>query len=255
MTLDIETSPLESYHWKLWDENIGLEQIKAEWSILSYSAKWLNESRVSFRHTGGRGLQRVRDDRELLQDLWALLNSADIVVAQNGKEFDLKKINARMAMHDMVPYSPVRVIDTRLAARRFFGFTSNRLAWLSQHLTSAKKSTHKRFPGFELWAECLKDNPKAWAEMRKYNAQDVVATEQLYLRLRPWIEGHPNVVTYVDSAVPACPRCGSRRLQSNGFRTNQYGRYRRLQCLACGGWSASRVLVNSKAQRGALLGN
>jgi hypothetical protein len=44
--LDIETAPLQSYHWGLWDQNIGLEQIGTEWSILSFSAKWLGERRV-----------------------------------------------------------------------------------------------------------------------------------------------------------------------------------------------------------------
>lgn len=255
VTLDIETAPLQSFHWGLTDQNIGLEQVQDEWAILSFSWKRLGNPRVGFKHTGGRGAAHVRDDKALLVELHRVLDEADIVVAQNGKEFDLKKINARMAMHGMRPYSPVRIIDTCLAARRFFGFTSNRLAWLSKHLTAAKKSAHKKFPGFELWLECLKDNPKAWVEMRKYNALDVVATEQLYLRLRPWIEGHPNVATYVEGTKPACPKCGSTNLLSNGLRTNQFGQYRRLQCQSCGGWAHGRVLVNSKPRRSALLGN
>lgn len=255
VTLDIETAPLRSYHWGLQDQNVGLEQIETEWSILSFSAKRLNEKRVIFKHTGGRGVEKVRDDRPLLGELWKVLDAADIVVAQNGKEFDLKKINARLAMYKMPPYSPVRVIDTMLAARRHFGFTSNRLAWLSEHLTAAKKSKHRAFPGFELWLECLKDNPKAWRVMQKYNAIDVIATEQLYLRLRPWIENHPNLATYLDGNTPRCPKCGSEKLISNGFRTNQYGRYRRLQCQACGGWAFGRALANTAAQRKSLLGN
>jgi hypothetical protein len=249
LTLDIETAPLRSFHWGLWDQNIGLEQIETEWSILSYSAKWLHQKRVHFQHTGGRGADKVRDDSGLMKSLWPLLHAADIVVAQNGKEFDLKKINARLALHDMKPYSPVRVIDTMQVAKRHFAFTSNKLAWLSKYLTPAKKSEHKEFPGFELWAECLKDNPKAWRVMRKYNARDVVATEQLYLRLRPWIEGHPNVATYTSDTVIACPKCGSTKLHSNGYRTNQYGQFRRLQCQACGGWAFER------SKRSHLLGN
>jgi uncharacterized protein YprB with RNaseH-like and TPR domain len=235
------------------DENIGLDQIQTEWSILSYSAKQLNEKRVDFEYTGGRGADKVRDDKPLLKKLWAVLDSADIIVAQNGREFDLKKINARMTMYGMRPYSPVRVIDTMLSARRHFGFTSNRLAWLSKHLTDTPKSTHKQFPGFELWLECLKDSPKAWREMRKYNAQDVIATEALYLRLRPWIEGHPNVVTYSDSEEIACPKCGSTELISNGLRTNQTGRYRRFQCQGCGGWAFERAAASGR--RPTLLGN
>jgi len=255
ITLDIETAPLRSYHWGLWDQNIGLEQIETEWSILSYSAKRLNEKKVTFTHTGGRGVKKVRDDAPLMAGLWKLLDRADIIVAQNGKEFDLKKINARMLMHGMPPYSPVRVIDTMQAVKRFAAPTSAKLAWLSKHLTTAKKSDHRAYPGFELWAECVKDNPKAWAVMRKYNALDVIATEQLYLKLRPWIEGHPNLATYSDSGTVVCPKCGSGQLVSNGYRMTQFGRYRRLQCHACGGWSFERKALNSAKSRRLLLGN
>lgn len=254
VTLDIETAPLQSYHWGLFDQNIGLDQICVEGSILSYSAKWLGRKPVEFRHTGGRGVDKVRDDKPLLRELWSVLDAADIVVAQNGREFDLKWINARMVTHGIAPYSPVRVIDTLLEAKRHFRFTSNKLAWTSKYLAVTTKSEHKRFPGFELWAECLKDNPRAWVEMGKYNAQDVIATEQLYLRLRPWITGHPNLVTYLPDGEPRCPRCTSSHLVSNGLRTNQYGRYRRYQCQACGGWAHSRTLENTRKQRAGLLG-
>lgn len=254
VTLDIETAPLESYHWGLFDQNIGLEQIRVEGSILSYSAKWLGRKPVEFRHTGGRGIKRVRDDKPLVRELWKVLDAADIVVAQNGREFDLKWINARMVTHGIAPYSPVRVIDTMLEARKHFRFTSNKLAWTSKHLTVVKKSEHKKFPGFELWAECLRDNPKAWAEMQKYNGRDVIATEQLYLRLRPWITGHPNLATYLSPGDHRCPRCTSTKLLSNGLRTNQYGRYRRYQCQDCGGWAYSRTPENTTSTRKRLLG-
>ena len=253
VTLDIETAPLRSYHWGLWDQNIGLNQIESEWSILSFSAKWLGERRVIYHDTGGRGASRVREDAELLRRLWKILDEADIVVTQNGMSFDIKKINARMIMNGLGPYSPIRQIDTKRAAARFFGFTSNKLAWLSEHLCGAKKSAHKKFPGFDLWEECLKDNPKAWAEMKRYNAQDVRATEELYLKLRPWIEGHPNVATYNDKLDLACPKCGSRHLQARGTARSQVGHYRRLQCQDCGGWSRSKYLLNTKAKRKSLL--
>src|ERR1700761_5055614 len=176
LVLDIETSPLESYTWGLFDQNVSLDQIKTEWSILSYAAKWVGKKEVFFNHTGGRGVAKVRDDRLLMGELWNILDAAEIVVVQNGVSFDLKKINARLSIHGYGPYSPVRTVDTLRVARKHFGYTSNKLAWLSKYLTPTKKSEHKKFPGMELWLECLKDNPKAWQEMRKYNIQDIVAT-------------------------------------------------------------------------------
>jgi RNase_H superfamily len=253
LVLDIETAPLESYTWGIWEQNVGLEQIKTEWSILSYAGKWVDNKEVFFNHTGGRGAKKVRDDKPLMQELWNMLHAADLVVAQNGAAFDIKKINSRLIIHGFGPYSPIRIIDTLKVAKKHFGFTSNKLAWMSKHLTPAKKSEHKKFPGFELWLECLKDNPAAWTEMRKYNIQDVIATEQLYLKQRPWISNHPNMGAYKPSHENACPKCGSHNVQKRGEDVTQQGRYQRIQCRDCGGWARAKQTEISPTNRKALL--
>lgn len=253
-TVDIETSPLEAYTWGIWEQNVGLDQIKTEWTILSYAWKWADQKRVIYEDTGGRGAKKVRDDKKLVKSLRDLLDGVDIVVAQNGSRFDIKKINARLIMHGFGPYSPIRVIDTLAVAKKHFGFTSNKLEWQSKYLTDSPKSKHKKFPGFELWLECLKDNPAAWAEMKKYNKQDVIATWKLYLRQRPWIDQHPNVGTYSVSEDVICPKCGSLDVQKQGTRVLQLGSYQRYQCQDCGGWSrAKQLLAPLKARKAKLV--
>jgi DNA polymerase elongation subunit (family B) len=124
-TVDIETFPLEVYRWSLFDESsVALNQVKVEWSIASFAWKWSDEKRVIYQDTGGRGVKKVRDDKKLVRDLAELLDEADLVIGQNHKKFDLKKINARMIMHGIKPYSPIRTVDTTIEARRYFGFTS-----------------------------------------------------------------------------------------------------------------------------------
>lgn len=244
LTFDIESSPIEAYVWGLWDQNVGLDFIKTDWTILSFAAKWLDEKKIIYADTGGRGARKVRDDKPLMKKLWDLLSEADIVVAQNGKRFDVRKVNARLIKHGFGPPSPYHVIDTMIAAKKHFAFTSQKLAWTSKYLTDAPKDEHKKFPGFELWTECLKDNPAAWAEMKKYNKQDVVATEEVYLALRPWIEGHPNISVYKPSeGVPACPKCGSDHVQKNGIKVLTQGTYQRHHCMNCGAWSRSKQLL------------
>lgn len=245
---------MQSYHWGLWDQNVGLEMIREEWSILSFSAKWLHEKKVIFKHVGGHGVDNVRNDFILLNELWKLLDEADIVITQNGVAFDIKKINSRMLYFQIPPYSPIRNIDTLLVAKKHFAFTSNKLAWMSKHHTKQKKSEHKKFPGFELWAECLKDNPKAWAEMKHYNSLDVRATEELYLKMRPWISGHPDISVYNDVDLRLCPKCGSSALlQNRGTVATQTGVFQRVCCNSCGGWSRSRVNILDKSKRALLL--
>lgn len=249
VTLDIETAPYEAYVWGLWDQNVGLNQIKTEWSLLSFAAKRLDQKKVLYRDN--RGQKNTRDDRALMIALWTVLNDSDIIVAQNGKRFDVKRINARFALLGFSPPSPYRVVDTMVEAKKYFGFTSNKLEWLSKHLTPAKKSSHKKFPGFELWLECLADNKAAWDEMRRYNVLDVVACEQLYLKLRPWINNHPNVAAYEEGERETCPKCGSADVQRRGFVHTQSGKYARLRCNGCYGWTRSKtnLLVTSKRKK------
>lgn len=243
LTIDIETVPLESYTWGIWEVNVALDMIKTEWSILSFAAKWLHEKKIIYSDTMGRGAANVRDDKKLVGEIWNLMDSADIVVAQNGVRFDVKKINSRLIVHGYGPYSPIRVVDTLSVAKKHFGFTSNKLEWQSKYLTDSPKSKHRKFPGFELWAECLKDNPAARAELKKYNVQDVVATEKLYIRQRPWIAQHPNLGTFSDRAKASCPKCDSTNLQARGYAILQLGKYQRFQCNDCGGWSRGKALV------------
>ena len=253
LVLDIETSPIESWTWGIWDQNVGLEQIKTEWTILSFSAKWIGQSKTIFRHTGGRGAENVRDDKELCGQLWKLLNEADIIVGQNARKFDIRKINARLAVHGYGPYSPVRVVDTMVVAKRVFGFTSHKLAWMSQYMTDTPKSKHKKFPGFELWVECLKDNPKAWEEMRKYNVIDVIATEKLYKRLVPWMHNHPNMSAYSGGEALACSHCGSEKVVKEGFHYTDAGKYQQYSCKSCGGWGHGKTNLLGIEKRRSLL--
>ena len=255
LVIDIETAPIEAYVWGLFDQNISLEQIKEDWSILSYCGKWLGEKELIYEDTGGRGPNKVRDDRKLMKGLWNLLNDADIVIAQNGVKFDIRKINARLIIHGYKPYAPIKVVDTLLAAKKHFGFTSNKLAYLSAKLARTKKFEHKKFPGFELWLECLKDNPEAWKEMKRYNPIDVISTAEVYESMMPWISNHPNVGVFIEDKEPRCPKCGSKKLQARGAAISQVGVYKRYQCMDCGGWSKGRHTQLAKEVRKGLVTN
>jgi RNase_H superfamily len=247
LTLDIESAPLEVYAWQLGEQNVTLDFLKTDWSVLSYAAKWLHSKRMIYADTGNRGADKVRDDSVLMPGLWKLLNSADLVVAQNGKRFDCRKINARLIEHGLGPPSPYRVIDTLISSRKYFAFTSQKLAHTSKLLTDTPKDEHKRYPGFDLWKAVLQDNPEAWTEMETYNKRDVRATEEVYLRLRPWIENHPSVTLHSDPETPSCPNCGSNKMQRRGIAALRGGTYPRFQCQGCGAWSRGKQTMRPAA--------
>lgn len=252
-TLDIETAPIEAATWGLFKQNVGLNQIRKDWTILSVAWKRLGKAPVTYFDTSEK--EDVRDDRELLDIIWKVLDESDIIIAQNGVRFDAKKINARFLQADMPPPRPYKIIDTLLMAKQVAAFTSNKLDWLSQILTDTQKDHHNAFPGMELWNECLKGNPAAWRAMKRYNKRDIPSCEKVYLRLRPYYAGHPNLAQYYDDEKLRCPKCGSTHVEDVGSVFTQASEYRQYRCSSCHGYSRSRYTVNTKGKRAALLSN
>jgi hypothetical protein len=251
LVLDIETSPIEGIFWRLGEQRINHDQVQKDWSILSYCAKWVGSETLYYQDTGGRGPSKTRDDSRLLTPIHSLLDEADIVVGQNVKRFDLRKIRARLIENGYKPFSPVRVVDTYKEADKLADFTSHKLEWLTAKLAKTQKDKHKEFPGLELWKECLKDNPKAWAAMRKYNPTDVISTEEVYLVLAPWMDTHPNRGVYTES--DGCSVCGSMNLipRKGTYAYTQAGKYQRYVCGDCGKWNRGKEnLIPKEARKG-----
>lgn len=251
--LDIETASIQAYVWGLWQQNVGLNMIKEDWRILSVATKQLGDPEVTYLEA-----RQANQEKKLLRKLWHTLNDSDIVVAHNGKKFDIKKINARLIAHGFGPYSPVKIVDTLLEVRKVAAFTSNKLEYLTDLLTSEKKLKHSKFPGFELWRQCLANNPEAWAEMKEYNIQDIVSLEELYIKLRPWMAEHPNLGNFEqgdEESTPVCPKCGGKHMHKRGIQRTQVGQYQRYQCKDCGGWSRGRkMLLTVKERQHILMG-
>ncbi len=194
--------------------------------------KWLNGKQITRALSDYQGYKpHARDDKALLQDLWTYLNDAEVIVAHNGQAFDVRTINARFAKHNIRPPSPYRVVDTLKQARRIAAFDSNRLNDLGTYLNIGEKL---RTGGADLWFDCMAGVPAAWRHMKKYNAQDVILLEKLYLRLLLWMFSHPNMANGYGPGL--CPKCGSSQITQQGWRRNATTAYQRFQCSSCGAW-------------------
>lgn len=225
---DLEITPILGWTYEMWDTRVL--RIEKEPEIMSVSWKWLDESKVH-----NVTMQGEPDDIGVVDTVWQLMSKADIVVAHNAKRFDNRVAAARFMFWDMEPPAPFKTVDTLLAARRFFRFPSNSLNDLCQMLGlgNKPKTTHA-----SLWHDCLQGDDKAWKKMVKYNNNDVVLLEKLYLKLRPYITNHPNVSVDKEDG---CPRCGSKSLEYRGYYTTNVSTYHRLCCRDCGAWSRERV--------------
>lgn len=251
LTIDIETSPMEAWVWGLFDQRIGLNQIKKDWIILGYGAKW-DGGEVFYEDVF---TNRGWEDEALLRNIWRLMDMADIIVTQNGKRFDVRKINARFLILGMQPPRPFKQVDTKVEAAKLAMNTSNKLEYLAPNIAKSYKEKHEKYPGFALWKECLDGNKDAWEDMRNYCMQDVIATEALYFALRPWIVGHPNVAMYYSDDAMRCPKCGSEALDEVGDVFTQTYRYKHYRCADCGGFARGRKSEKNVAKTNNVLVN
>jgi uncharacterized protein YprB with RNaseH-like and TPR domain len=194
--------------------------IKKDWSILSWAAKWQGSKKIH-----QMDVERM-SEKAMLIGMWNLLDKAEIIVTQNGKRFDEKKLNARFIKHGMTPPSSYRHIDTLKLAKKYFAFTSNKLEYMAKFLeTKHQKLKHKKYPGFELWEACLRGVKDAWKQMRVYNKFDVIVLEEVYDKLIVWDPGF---------RTPDKCTCGSTSYKKIGYALLATGRYQRYRCNSCG---------------------
>ena len=90
LVFDIETSPITAYVWGLKDQNISLNQIVKDWVVMAWGAKWLDDPVSKIMYQDSRNVC----EKAILGKIWQLLDEADIVITQNGKSFDSRKLNA-----------------------------------------------------------------------------------------------------------------------------------------------------------------
>ncbi len=237
---DLETAPALGYVWGKWEQNVI--EFQQNGYILSFAYKWLGKEKV---HTVAlpdfRASSKIKDEF-LALSLHVLFDEADVVIAHNGDNFDAKTANARFLANELLPPSPYKSVDTLKLARKHFRFPSNKLDDLGQYLGIGRKLPTK---GKDTWLGCMEGDDKAWKIMKKYNAQDVVLLEKVYLRLRSWATTHPNLDSYKKNG--SCPVCQSDKIQRRGWNVTKTGRRERIHCQDCGAWSSGTKHIRDEA--------
>lgn len=240
---DIETAPILANVWQLWDNNVSLNQIERDWSILSWAGKFIDEDEVHYADV--RKKKDLSDDKEICIKLYKLIEKADILLGHNSDRFDIKKINARFIYHGLKPLKAGKTIDTLKIAKRYFKFTSNKLEYLAKYLGCTPKSSHAKFHGFNLWKECMNGNKEAFQEMEDYNIQDIDTTIEVYEKLRSW-DDSLNFQAYTQNAQCIC---GCQKYTLNGFIYTKQGAFQRYRCEDCGKYYTDKSNLISKSTR------
>lgn len=248
LTVDIETSPMQSWHFGTRNINITLPQIKEPSRMICWAAKWLGEKKVLFRSEYHDG------QWQMLEHLWHLLDEADVVVGYNSDKFDLRKIRREfrlmnqqrvaVGMPSLGDPSPPVSVDLYKVIKKAEDWDSHKLAWITEQLELSGKLDNSGWP---LWVACVDPDidddtkRKAWALMRRYNKRDVVTTEELFIEYRP-LCNIPNLALWGDAPVltedgrPPCPSCKSHHVTRQGYKRTKVRRYPQYKCEDCGRW-------------------
>ena len=233
LLLDLETAPNKSFHWHGKHEQEIIEIIEQGY-ILTFAYKWLGDKSVK-----AFALIDFVSRKKFIKQLHKLFEQADVIVAHNGNQFDIKWANREFVFHKLPPPSPYKQTDTLVIARSKFHFNSNRLDDLGEYLNLGRKIKHE---GFSLWKACMDGKESSFRKMTKYNKQDVILLEKVYLILRAW-----GVTPPINTGMN-CPVCGSNSITFQGYKIYIGHKKRRFQCKNCGRWSLSSVKIKLLAK-------
>ena len=244
---DIETTPACGWYFgKGYETNI-IDQERDSY-IMSFSHKSLNKKTIRSvamwdfdDYTPGRFSV---NDRNVVFALHALMLKSDIVIAQNGDNFDIRMANSRFLYYGLPPIQDLKSVDTLKTAKRYFNMSFYSLDHLCRYLGIPRKldpGSHKT------WMLCMDGDEKAQNKMVVYNKADVDRLEQVYLRMRGWMKNHP-VLNLWTRKITHCPTCMSDTTpRKNGPRLMKTGWKQRWECIGCGAkWQTELVREDPK---------
>lgn len=236
--IDLENAPNLGFTWEKYEQDV-IAFVK-HWYLLSFSVKWQGEKKTqTFGLIDFPIFKKDKaNDLQLVQKLHEIVSEAEVLIAHNGDRHDIRKMNARMIFHGLTPPDPFKTIDTLKIARNIASFPSNKLDDLGAYFGVGRKLVHT---GFDLWLRCMNGEPKAWEQMKRYNAQDVVLLEKVYNILAPWAKTHTPLNIY--GRPETCPRCGRgpKEWGSRGTDPTLQGMREKFQC-KCGKWIRGKIV-------------
>ena len=242
VTLDIERIPgrarvkhrgltIEGEFWDLsgWKHTIG-RRIHAddvlEWPRTICAAwKWYDQADVEFAaewEVGGYdGFMRA---------VWDVFNDADLIIGHNADRFDARHLTGGWAEMGLPAPSPYKVVDTLKIARGTFAYESNTLDALNRRLgIDAKTDKYDA----RIARAAVNGDKEAQETLSAYNRGDIIASEALFDRLRPFARGIPHLGMWTDDAL-ACPSCGHTMTATGKTVHANVQRYEHLACPNCG---------------------
>lgn len=248
-TLDCETGMHKGYFFSTFKQNLTPDHITEYPYMLTFAGKWLHEDDIEGFKLPDFPLWKIdkKNDYTLIEKLWERFDAADVVICHNSR-FDDNWFRQQCILHGFPQPSPYKVICTLKGLKSTTSLASKSLNYATQYFRTLDEKLKNG--GISLWVRCMEGDEKAFDEMLEYNIGDIPTAEQLYLKIRPWMKGHPNLSLYIKSDVPTCRVCQSPNLLP--LDTNAYtdvSVFEAVRCADCGKVQRSGSAINDKDHR------
>lgn len=234
--IDIETKPLKTWAWKIgYDLNISHDFLIEDTAVISVGWKKEGDKKVSYRTW-----DKQHNDKTLLKETIEVINKADIVVAQNGIEFDLSTLQWRANVHQLPAIRDITVFDTLKLSRKAFKNPSHKLDYRSSVYGLGGKIPMR----FQHWLDVINDKPGALKYMVDYMCKDVDDLQALFWRELPYYKKLPaSLAMLINGTREHCPRCASGRQAKYNIIVAKVNRKQGYECNTCGHkWVDSRAI-------------
>jgi len=250
MFFDIESTMGQYWAFRLGEQKLTWNQIKKEpvvcvicWSINDGKVQSSTFDLSKYDPTS----YDDDSDKEMISKFVEIANQADLLVAHNGKSFDVAFLRGRILKHKLPDLTP-RMIDDTYLQTKAIKTSSHTLDYLLRFLGIGKKVQHR---GMDMWMDVGVGDAKALKEMVKYCAGDIVGLRNLYNYVKPYIQSELNLSIFHQNP-DMCPKCGTKsslRIH-DGHRQSSLDVRVQYRCTNCGRYSTFGSNLISKKTLG-----
>jgi hypothetical protein len=241
---DIETSLLLLAAFTRYELRVPFSMVTQDWFMFCAAIQYEGKKTklISILNDPERFKKDFTDDYHVIKELRDFIDSVDILIAHNGDHFDWKKFKAKLIKYKIAPPRKPILIDTYKESKTA-QFTSGKLGDLSVQLDLPHKSHSNQgdwliatLPygtyviGSKVIEITVQTKQAALKRIGEYNLKDIPPLVNLYKRLRPYMNRHPNLNQWAKDGKPVCTNCGSSNLNPDGS-TRGFPKFR---CGNCG---------------------
>ena len=242
--LDIETSPYLVWTYPLYKAFIAYRQIEEELkvtSIVYMEEKDLKPHILEWEFKKGKSC-----DKKILKEISTWLNEMDVVVMQNGDNYDAKILQDRIMCHSLQPIKSLITIDTLKLSRQSFKRSHHSLDARSNRYGYGGKLKQDM-------SDCIavaKGDVKCQKSRIKYNIKDVIDMRKVFLKEIDYYHFPQAILNlfrrYLKEDKVFCVKCAAIRKKKFNVKLEMVKlknkkREKRLVCQNCGyHWKVKR---------------